>query len=35
MAQLEAGTLEQIICWENLNVIRLVLKNKETDSLST
>jgi peptide chain release factor subunit 1 len=31
---LEAGTLEQIICWENLNIIRLQLKNKETESLS-
>lgn len=35
MAQLEAGTLEQIICYENLNVIRLVLKNKETEALTT
>lgn len=30
MAQLEAGTLEQLICFENITFIRLELRNKET-----
>jgi len=34
MKTLEAGAIENLIIYENLDFIRLTLKNKDTDSIS-
>lgn len=35
MSVLESGALETILCWEGLQAYRVVLKNKETEVIST